>query len=211
MPSEIGDSELADSDFPGVELEQYRFRPGDRDRWLGGIRNRNPLAGITNNVFGTLNCARAASDAKISTFVLVSTDKAVRSTNIMGASKRLAELVVKSVSQLNENSTRFSIVRFGNVLGSSGSVVPRFKAQIDAGGPVTVTHPDVTRYFMTIPEAAQLVIQAGALAKSGETYVLDMGEPVKIDDLAHEMILLSGLTIRDEKNPQGDIAIDYTG
>lgn len=171
----------------------------------------NLVEGLRNNVIGTLTCARAASESGASTFVLVSTDKAVRSTNIMGASKRIAELTIKALSQSETNQTKFCIVRFGNVLGSSGSVVPKFKRQIANGGPVTITHPEVARYFMTIPEAAQLVIQAGALASSGETYVLEMGEPVKIADLAREMIILSGYTVQDKNNPDGDIPIAYTG
>ncbi|NIB42104.1 polysaccharide biosynthesis protein [Pseudomaricurvus alkylphenolicus] len=170
----------------------------------------NMIEGVRNNVFGTLHCARAAQITSVETFVLISTDKAVRSTNIMGASKRLAELVLKSVAD-NSRTTRFCMVRFGNVLGSSGSVVPRFREQIAQGGPVTVTHPEITRYFMTIPEAAQLVIQAGALAQGGETYVLEMGEPVKITDMAREMIQLSGYTVRTAELPEGDIEIAYTG
>jgi len=179
----------------------------------------NMIEGIKNNVFGTYYCALAAKKTKVSTFVLISTDKAVRSTNIMGASKHLAEIVIRLVNGNSDNITRFSIVRFGNVLGSSGSVVPLFRAQIEAGGPVTVTHPEVTRYFMTIPEAAQLVIQAGALSTGGETYVLEMGEPVKIADLAREMIRLSGCTTkptsdhRSEKDNECDseIEIVYSG
>lgn len=171
----------------------------------------NMIEGLQNNVFGTYRCAQAASTSNsVETFVLISTDKAVRSTNIMGASKRLAEMVIQLVAT-NDSKTRFSTVRFGNVLGSSGSVVPKFRKQIEMGGPVTVTHPDVTRYFMTIPEAAQLVIQAGAMAKGGETYVLEMGEPVKIADLAKEMIRLSGYTLKNDQNPQGHIDIQYTG
>ncbi len=172
----------------------------------------NPSEGIANNVFGTLNMALAARDAAVSHFVLVSTDKAVRPTNVMGASKRMAELVLQALAtQDAASSTRFSMVRFGNVLGSSGSVVPLFRSQLAAGGPLTVTHPDVTRYFMTIPEAAQLVLYAGAMAQGGEVFVLDMGEPVKIMDLARRMIDLSGLKLRDEHGPDGDIAIAITG
>ncbi len=170
----------------------------------------NPAAGIKNNVIGTLRTAQAAVQAGVSDFVLVSTDKAVRPTNVMGASKRLAEKVLQALAD-TKPSTKFSMVRFGNVLGSSGSVVPRFRQQIRDGGPITLTHTDITRYFMTIPEAAQLVIQAGAMAKGGDVFVLDMGESVKIIDLARRMIELSGLTVQDEANPQGDIAIEVTG
>lgn len=170
----------------------------------------NPAEGIKNNVFGTLHTAQAAAASGVADFVLISTDKAVRPTNIMGASKRLAEKVLQALADTNL-STRFSMVRFGNVLGSSGSVVPRFRQQIRAGGPLTLTHADITRYFMTIPEAAQLVIQAGAMARGGDVFVLDMGEPVKVIDLARRMIELSGLTVRDEQNPDGDIAVEITG
>ena len=170
----------------------------------------NMVEGIENNVLGTYHCALAAKNSKVDTFVLISTDKAVRSTNIMGASKRLAEMVVQFVAS-QDNSTRYSTVRFGNVLGSSGSVVPKFRQQIEQGGPVTVTHPEVTRYFMTIPEASQLVIQAGAMAKGGETYVLEMGEPVKISELAKEMIRLSGYTLKNDGTPHGNIELSFTG
>lgn len=170
----------------------------------------NVAEGIRNNVFGTLNAARAAMAHGVSDFVLISTDKAVRPTNVMGATKRLAEQVLQALAH-DGAKTRFSMVRFGNVLGSSGSVVPLFRQQIKAGGPVTVTHSDITRYFMTIPEAAQLVIQAGAMTSSGEVYVLDMGSPVRIVDLARNMIQLSGLTVRDEANPDGDIEIRTVG
>jgi len=170
----------------------------------------NPAAGIKNNVWGTLCTARAAQEAGVRDFVLISTDKAVRPTNVMGASKRLAEMVLQALAA-SGTGTRFSIVRFGNVLGSSGSVVPRFRQQIRDGGPITLTHPEVTRYFMTIPEAAQLVIQAGAMAKGGDVFVLDMGQPVKIMDLARRMVELSGLTVKDEQNPDGDIEIAVTG
>ncbi len=170
----------------------------------------NPSEGVRNNVVGTWMCAEAAQQAKVPHFVLVSTDKAVRPTNTMGASKRLAEMVLQALAAQG-GPTRFSMVRFGNVLGSSGSVVPLFRKQIEAGGPVTLTHPDITRYFMTIPEAAQLVIQAGAMAHGGDVFVLDMGEPVRIADLARRMITLSGLRTKDEHNPQGDIAITVTG
>ncbi len=170
----------------------------------------NVAEGIRNNVFGTLNTARAAMAHGVSDFVLISTDKAVRPTNVMGATKRLAEQVLQALAHEGAK-TRFSMVRFGNVLGSSGSVVPLFRQQIKAGGPVTITHCDITRYFMTIPEAAQLVIQAGAMTSSGEVYVLDMGAPVRIVDLARNMIELSGLTVRDDNNPDGDIEIRTVG
>ncbi len=171
---------------------------------------QNLVEGVRNNLFGTLRCANAAKSAKVSTFVLVSTDKAVRPTNIMGASKRLAELALQAMNE-QQTETTFCMVRFGNVLGSSGSVVPKFREQIQNGGPVTVTHPEITRYFMTVKEAAQLVIQAGAMAEGGEVFVLEMGEPVKIYDMAKEMIRLSGLSITSSSNPEGDIAIEFTG
>ncbi|MBB1391284.1 polysaccharide biosynthesis protein [Shewanella sp. SG44-6] len=170
----------------------------------------NVVEGVRNNVFGTLYTARAAIAAKVETFVLVSTDKAVRPTNVMGTTKRMAELVLQALSREN-NKTRFCMVRFGNVLGSSGSVVPLFRTQIANGGPVTVTHPEITRFFMTIPEASQLVIQAGAMGKGGDVFVLDMGKSVKIVDLAKKMIRLSGYDVRSEKNPDGDIAIEFSG
>lgn len=177
------------------------------------IVERNISEGVRNNVFGTLHCAQAAIAANVETFVLVSTDKAVRPTNTMGASKRLAELVLQALAQseLFCEQTRFTMVRFGNVLGSSGSVVPLFREQIAAGGPVTVTDAEIIRYFMTIPEAAELVIQAGAMGLGGDVFVLDMGEPVKILELARSMILLSGFTVRDTENPEGDIEILFTG
>ena len=170
----------------------------------------NPAEGIKNNVFGTLRVAQAATENGVSDFVLISTDKAVRPTNIMGASKRLAEMVLQAIAATNP-VTKFSMVSFGNVLGSSGSVVPKFRQQIRDGGPITLTHPEITRYFMTIPEAAQLVIQAGAMSKGGDVFVLDMGQSVKIMDLATRMIELSGLTIKDEHYPDGDIEIEITG
>lgn len=170
----------------------------------------NVTQGIANNALGTWTTARAAIAAQVANFVLVSTDKAVRPTNVMGASKRLAELILQALNE-EENTTRFSMVRFGNVLGSSGSVVPLFRNQIAQGGPVTVTHPDMTRYFMTIPEASQLVIQASAMASGGEVFVLDMGEPVRIVELARNMIELSGLTERTPDQPDGDIEIEYVG
>ncbi len=170
----------------------------------------NPVAGIINNVFGTRVVAEAARSNGVKHFVFISTDKAVRPTNVMGASKRLGELMLQAFS-VQPGETTFSIVRFGNVLDSSGSVVPRFRQQITGGGPVTVTHPEITRYFMTIPEAVQLVIQAGAMARGGDVFVLDMGEAVRIYDLARQMIHLSGLEVQDDRNPDGDIEIVFTG
>ncbi|MFI5447124.1 polysaccharide biosynthesis protein [Polaromonas sp. UC242_47] len=186
----------------------------------------NPAEGVLNNVFGTLNMARAAMESEATHFVLVSTDKAVRPTNVMGATKRMAELVLQALAASTavrfhmpdgtqsaecRNGTVFAMVRFGNVLGSSGSVVPLFRKQLRAGGPLTVTHEKVTRYFMTIPEAAQLVLQAGAMANGGDVFVLDMGQPVKIIDLARRMAQLSGFTLRDDNNPDGEIEIQITG
>ncbi len=170
----------------------------------------NAFEGVQNNTFGTLATAQAARAAGTETFVLISTDKAVRPTNVMGASKRLAEMALQALGHRRQAPV-FSMVRFGNVLGSSGSVVPLFREQIHRGGPVTVTHPEMVRYFMTIPEAAQLVIQAGAMGRTGEVFVLDMGEPVRILDLARRMIRLSGLTERDDQHPEGDIGIVFTG
>ena len=174
----------------------------------------NPIEGIKNNVLGTLTVARAAAACGVSDFVLISTDKAVRPTNVMGASKRLAEMVLQALaeSQVHQPAkTRFSMVRFGNVLGSSGSVVPLFRQQIKSGGPLTLTHADITRYFMTLAEASQLVIQAGAMATGGDVFVLDMGEPIRIHDLAKSMVELSGLSVRNSDNPNGDIEIQITG
>lgn len=172
----------------------------------------NPLEGLRNNVIGTLAAAELSARYGVRDFVLISTDKAVRPTNIMGASKRLAELILQGLSETEAGQrTCFSMVRFGNVLGSSGSVVPLFTRQIKKGGPITITHPDITRYFMTIPEAVQLVLQAGSMAKGGEVFVLDMGEPVRIYDLARNMIRLSGLTVRDASRPDGDIEIKIVG
>jgi FlaA1/EpsC-like NDP-sugar epimerase len=184
----------------------------------------NVAEGVLNNVLGTLNTAQAAIQAGVEHFVLISTDKAVRPTNVMGSTKRLAEMVLQALSRESApqllgdqsdvhqvNKTRFTMVRFGNVLGSSGSVIPLFREQIRRGGPVTVTHPNITRYFMTIPEAAQLVIQAGSMGHGGDVFVLDMGQPVRIADLAEKMIHLSGLSVRSESNPKGDIAIEFTG
>jgi len=175
---------------------------------------QNPSEGIRNNVMGTLNCAQLCLDAKVPHFVLISTDKAVRPTNIMGASKRICELILQALAEYSSQhnqATLFSMVRFGNVLGSSGSVVPLFRAQIKAGGPITLTHTDVVRYFMTIPEAAQLVIQSSAMASGGDVFILDMGEPVRIYDLALKMVYLSGLMVKDELHPNGDIEIKITG
>ncbi|AVD86532.1 nucleoside-diphosphate sugar epimerase/dehydratase [Pseudomonas sp. SWI44] len=184
----------------------------------------NIAEGILNNVIGTLNTAEAALQANVANFVLISTDKAVRPTNVMGSTKRLSEMTLQALSKeatpvlfsdpatvAITNKTRFTMVRFGNVLGSSGSVIPLFHKQIKSGGPLTVTHPKITRYFMTIPEAAQLVIQAGSMGQGGDVFVLDMGEPVKIVSLAEKMINLSGLSVRSDRNPHGDIAIEFTG
>ncbi len=188
------------------------------------IVEHNVAEGVLNNVIGTLNTAQAAVQAGVANFVLISTDKAVRPTNVMGSTKRVAEMILQALSREpapglfgtagsvhHVNKTRFTMVRFGNVLGSSGSVIPRFYAQIRAGGPVTVTHPKITRYFMTIPEAAQLVIQAGSMGQGGDVFVLDMGQPVLIAELAEKLIHLSGLSVRSEKCPHGDIPIEFTG
>jgi len=170
----------------------------------------NNTEGVDNNIFGTLNCAQAAIESGVETFVLISTDKAVRPTNTMGATKRSAELILQALSA-KQSGTKFTMVRFGNVLGSSGSVIPLFRQQIKDGGPVTVTDENMVRYFMMIPEAVELVIQAGAMGTGGDVFVLDMGKPVRIDDLAKKMIRLSGLEVKDESNPDGDIEIKYTG
>lgn len=212
-----------------VELIPLLGNAGDRSRMADVLRSysvetvyhaaaykhvpiveHNMIPGIQNNVMSTWNAAEAALESGVETFVLVSTDKAVNPTNVMGASKRLAELVLQGLQE-RSGSTRFCMVRFGNVLDSSGSVVPLFREQIRRGGPVTVTHRQVVRYFMTIPEAAQLVIQAGSMATGGDVFVLDMGQPVRIDDLARHMISLVGLTVRDKEHPDGDIEIHYTG
>jgi FlaA1/EpsC-like NDP-sugar epimerase len=180
----------------------------------------NPLAGLANNLLGTLVLARAVVRAGVASFTLISTDKAVRPTNVMGASKRAAELVIQGLAQElasevlgagRRPATRLVTVRFGNVLGSSGSVVPLFREQIAKGGPITLTHPEIIRFFMTIPEAAQLVLQAAVLARGGDLFLLDMGEPVRILDLAKQMVRLSGLSLRDAQHPQGDIEIVCTG
>jgi len=170
----------------------------------------NPIDGIRNNIVGTYNCVKSAMDAAIDTFVLISTDKAVRPSNIMGTTKRFSELILQGAHK-NSNGTCFSMVRFGNVLDSAGSVVPLFRKQIREGGPVTVTHPEVTRYFMSIPEAVELVIQAGAMAKGGDVFVLEMGSPIRIIDLAEKMIHLSGYILKNSDNPDGDISIKITG
>ena len=178
------------------------------------VVEHNVIEGVRNNIFGTLFVAEAAIEAQVETFVLISTDKAVRPTNVMGTTKRMAELVLQALADQTKQAkrkTRFCMVRFGNVLGSSGSVVPLFREQIKGGGPITVTHPEIIRYFMTIPEASQLVIQAGAMGKGGDVFVLDMGDPVKIADLAAKMVHLSGMTVINDSNPDGDIAIEFTG
>ena len=177
------------------------------------IVEENPFEAVSNNIFGTLRCIEAAIENQVETFVLISTDKAVRPTNIMGATKRFAELILQSLaSEENEyNNTKITMVRFGNVIGSSGSAIPLFQQQIKEGGPVTVTDPEVIRYFMSIPEAAELVIQAGAMGKGGDVFVLDMGEPVKILELAKRLISLSGMELKDKDNPEGDIEIIFTG
>ncbi len=171
----------------------------------------NPVSGLNNNIFGTKTLAEKALESQVETFILISTDKAVRPTNIMGCSKRIAEMTLQALAATKECNTKFSMVRFGNVLGSSGSVVPKFRQQIAEGGPITITHKDITRFFMSIPEAVQLVIQAGAMAEGGNVFVLDMGDSVKIVDLAKKMISLSGLDIRDEHNLEGDIELAYSG
>jgi len=172
---------------------------------------KNPSEAVRNNVLGTYRVALAAINSNTETFVLISTDKAVRPTSTMGATKRFAEMILQQLAQRKKSTTRFTMVRFGNVLGSSGSVIPLFREQIKNGGPVTVTDARITRYFMTISEAAQLVIQAGAMGEGGEVFVLDMGEPVKILDMARRLIHLSGLEVKDDENPEGDIEIVYSG
>ena len=177
------------------------------------IVEENPFEAVFNNIIGTHACVQAAIDAEVETFVLISTDKAVRPTNIMGATKRFAEMILQSLSDQDDikNKTRITMVRFGNVIGSSGSAIPLFQQQIKDGGPVTVTHSEVIRYFMSISEAAELVIQAGAMGKGGDVFVLDMGEPVKIYELAKRLIRLSGMELKNEDNPDGDIEIIFTG
>ena len=224
---------LSDEDTPNIELLPLLASVRDEDRMREIMRTwqphtvyhaaafkhvpmveHNPAEGVKNNVFGTWTTAKVAAEQGVSDFVLISTDKAVRPTNIMGASKRLAEMVLQALAAESSEkgwNIRFAMVRFGNVLGSSGSVVPLFRKQIKDGNAITLTHPDITRYFMTIPEAAQLVIQAGAMANGGDVFVLDMGEPVRIIDLARSMVELSGLTVRDEANPDGDIELQITG
>ena len=224
---------LSDEDTPNVQLLPLLASVRDEDRMREIICTwqphtvyhaaaykhvpmveHNPAEGVKNNVLGTWTAARVAATYGVSDFVLISTDKAVRPTNVMGASKRLAEMVLQALAAMavaHGWKTNFSMVRFGNVLGSSGSVVPLFRKQIKDGGPITLTHTEVTRYFMTIPEAAQLAIQAGAMANGGDVFVLDMGEPVRIVDLARRMVELSGLTVRDEANDNGDIEIHVTG
>jgi FlaA1/EpsC-like NDP-sugar epimerase len=223
------DQELKNKGFENIEIYPIIGSVLDRDRLINICNSYNietiyhaaaykhvPLVelnksqGVINNAIGTLYAAQAAIIAQVETFVLISTDKAVRPTNVMGASKRIAELVLQALA-LESHKTCFTMVRFGNVLDSSGSVIPLFKKQIKAGGPLTVTHSNIVRYFMTIPEAVELVIQSGAMAKGGEVFVLDMGDPVRINDLAIKMIQLSGLQVRDEANPDGDIEIKYTG
>ena len=170
----------------------------------------NNIEGVNNNIFGTLTCAQAAIKTNVETFVLISTDKAVRPTNTMGATKRAAELILQALSK-EQKTTKLCMVRFGNVIGSSGSVIPLFNEQIQKGGPVTVTDINIIRYFMTIPESVELVIQAGAMGSQGDVFVLDMGEPIRINDLACKMINLSGLQVKNTENPEGDIEIEYTG
>jgi len=223
---------LSDEDTPHVQLLPLLASVRDEDRMREVMSTwrphtvfhaaaykhvpmveHNPAEGIKNNVLGTLTTAKVAIEQGVSNFVLISTDKAVRPTNIMGASKRLAEMVLQALAAKEtgvDRKTRFAMVRFGNVLGSSGSVVPLFRKQIKEGGPITLTHKDITRYFMTIPEAAQLVVQAAAMANGGDVFVLDMGEPVRIFDLARRMVEASGLTVRDDTNVEGDIAIEIT-
>ena len=237
----LGEQDDGDQDDPGIEIVPLLASVCDEvrmheiiDTWKPHtvyhaaaykhvpLVEHNPAEGVRNNVWGTRVCAEAAARNGVRNFVLISTDKAVRSTNIMGATKRLAEMVLQALAEVNaavvaqggrapNAKTAFSMVRFGNVLGSSGSVVPLFREQIKNGGPITLTHADITRYFMTIPEAAQLVIQAGAMGQGGDVFVLDMGQPVKIMDLARRMVELSGLTVRDELNPSGDIELTVTG
>ena len=210
----VGHEIRRDKLFVGIkpELAQAHVGVGHALPAIGVVRSveQNVIEGIHNNVISTFNTAEASLECGVETFVLVSTDKAVNPTNVMGATKRMAEIVLQGMQQRTAR-TKFCMVRFGNVLESSGSVVPLFRRQIARGGPVTVTHPDVTRYFMTIPEAVQLVLQAGSMAEGGDVFVLDMGQPIRIADLARRMVLLAGLTVRDEGNPDGDVEIRYTG
>jgi len=204
----VGNTELLDKLFVRNNIQTiyhaaaYKHVP---------LVEENPVSGINNNIFGTQALAEKALETQVETFILISTDKAVRPTNIMGCSKRIAEMILQSLASSPDCNTVFSMVRFGNVLGSSGSVVPKFRQQIADGGPITVTHKEITRYFMSIPEAVQLVIQAGAMAKGGDVFVLDMGESVKIIDLAKKMISLAGLQLKDKYNQGGDIEIQYSG
>ena len=241
VDSTLGEQDQDDQGDPGIEIVPLLASVCDEvrmheimDTWKPHtvyhaaaykhvpLVEHNPAEGVRNNVWGTRVCAEAAARNGVRNFVLISTDKAVRPTNIMGATKRLAEMVLQALAEQNPAvtaqggraptaRTTFSMVRFGNVLGSSGSVVPLFREQIKNGGPITLTHADITRYFMTIPEAAQLVIQAGAMGQGGDVFVLDMGQPVKIIDLARRMVELSGLTVRDELHPDGDIELTVTG
>lgn len=214
LPIEIVTELINIADGPSASRLFQRYRPHTVFHAAAykhvPIVEANAIGGMRNNIVGTLNCAVAARENGVDHFILISTDKAVRPTNVMGASKRVCELILQAFAA-EKCATRFAMVRFGNVLGSSGSVVPQFLAQIRSGGPVTLTHRDITRFFMTIPEAAQLVIQAGAMAQGGEVYLLDMGEPVRIHDLARKIIGLSGLTVRDEDSPAGDIEIVEVG
>ncbi len=203
-----GDKELLDRLFDENKIQTiyhaaaYKHVP---------LVEENPISGLNNNIYGTRTLAEKSLESQVETFILISTDKAVRPTNIMGCSKRVAEMVLQALAKSPKCNTVFSMVRFGNVLGSSGSVVPKFRQQIEEGGPITVTHKEITRYFMSIPEAVQLVIQAGAMAKGGDVFVLDMGDSVKITELAIKMVKLSGLEVKSKDMPEGDIEIKYTG
>ena len=203
----VTDSSLLKRSFARYQIETLYHAAAYKHVSL--VEN-NVIQGIKNNTFGTLFAAQAAMDCGVKKFILISTDKAVRTTSVMGATKRMAEMILQAL-QDESDTTQFAMVRFGNVLGSSGSVVPLFTEQIDQGGPVTVTHPDVTRYFMTIPEAAQLVLQAASMGNSGDIFLLDMGQPVRIVDLAKRMVRLKGLSVKDDEDPQGEIAIEFTG
>ena len=203
----VGDASLMRRTFTRYQVETIYHAAAYKH--VGLVEN-NVIQGIKNNTFGTLYCAQAAMDCGVSKFILISTDKAVRTTSVMGATKRMSEMILQALQQESEK-TRFAMVRFGNVLGSSGSVVPLFTEQIDRGGPLTVTHPEVTRYFMTIPEAAQLVLQAASMGDAGDIFMLDMGQPIKIIDLAYRMVRLKGLSVKNKENPVGDIEIEFTG